>query len=478
MLHLSAQMSRAADPAAVLEAAEDTPLLHDEALQLGPKESAKHGQPAERMRLFQLILLCYARLMEPIAFFCIFPYIAEMVQRNGDLPDSDIGFYSGLLESAFSVTQVMFLMAWGSLADKIGRKPVLVVSLIGMAIGQVLFGMSTTLWQMALFRSLTGIFSSANLVIRTMIAENCTPETRARAFSWYSTSGNIAVFLGPLLGGLVVDPAQQYPDIFSGIKFVEKYPYALSGLLVGFMGLTAAVGSAIFLQETLPSNSTPDKNKDSYPESEQTTYQILTSPHVPRAMLIFGEVMLLAFSCVAIFPIVLYTKVNIGGFGFSTSQSTMYITIQGLSETAWLLLAFPLLHSRVDSMGVVRICSVAFPCAFAAHILMNALLRDESEAAHALSLIFVWILALCVPGVWMAFTAVQLRLNEVSPGPHALGKINSIAELLASLVRAIVPPMISSIFAIGVRDQIFSGYLAWVVLIVFSLPLLGTFLCR
>ncbi|ATY67053.1 Major facilitator superfamily transporter [Cordyceps militaris] len=412
-------MTNTADPAAALEAAEDTPLLHHQ--HLNRDGSAKHGQTAEHARLSQLIVLCYARLMEPIAFFCIFPYMAEMVQRNGDLADADIGFYSGLLESAFSITQVIFLMAWGSLADRIGRKPVLIASLVGMAVGQVLFGMSTTLWQMALFRGLTGVFSSANLVIRTMVGENSTAKTRARAYSWYSTSGNIAVFLGPLLGGLLVDPAKQYPGVFSGIPFVEKYPYALPGLLVGSLGITAAVASAIFLQETLHSALSDEGEEEDYYEDKPTTFQILTCANIPRAMFIFGQVMLLAFSCTAIFPIVLYTKVSIGGFGFSTAQSTMYVAMQGLSETTWLLLVFPLLHARVGSMGVVRLCSVAFPCVFAAHILMNALLRDGSDAASALSSILVWVLKLCVPGVWMAFTAVQLQLNE-------LGEIYSAAH--------------------------------------------------
>ncbi|KAM3454621.1 hypothetical protein MY3296_002862 [Beauveria thailandica] len=351
------------------------------------------------------------------------------------------------------------------------------MSLVGMAIGQVLFGMSTTLWEMALFRSLTGIFSSANLIIRTMIGENCTPEMRARAYSLYSTSGNMAVFLGPLLGGLLVNPAQQYPDTFSDTGPFEKHPFALPGFLVGSMGITAAILSALFLKETLPINST-HQDKYNTTENGPTAYEILKSPNVTREMSIFCQVMILAFSFTAISPVVLHTTVSTGGFGFSTSQSTMYITVQGLSETAWLLLAFPLLHSRVGSMGIVRICSVAFPCVFAAHILMNALLRDQSDAAYALSSILVWILMLCVPGVWMAFTAVQLRLNEISPGPYALGKMNYIAELLASLVRSVAPPVISSIFAMGVRSQICSGYLAWITLVAFSLPLLGTYFCH
>src|SRR6478735_11801603 len=65
----------------------------------------------------QVLLLCYARLTEPIAFFCIFPFIAQMVKANGRLDDSDVGFYSGIIESLFSITQMVVLLFWGRLAD-------------------------------------------------------------------------------------------------------------------------------------------------------------------------------------------------------------------------------------------------------------------------------------------------------------------------------------------------------------------------
>jgi len=77
----------------------------------------------------QILLLCYARLMEPLAFYSIFPYIAQMTQHVGQLPESDIGFYSGLFESLFSAVQATVLIFWGSMADRVGGKTVLVYSL-------------------------------------------------------------------------------------------------------------------------------------------------------------------------------------------------------------------------------------------------------------------------------------------------------------------------------------------------------------
>lgn len=57
------------------------------------------------MPVGQIILLCYASLVDPIAYFAIFPFINEMIFRTGDLDESDVGFWSGLIESLFSVVQ-------------------------------------------------------------------------------------------------------------------------------------------------------------------------------------------------------------------------------------------------------------------------------------------------------------------------------------------------------------------------------------
>jgi hypothetical protein len=61
----------------------------------------------------QIFLLCYAAIVEPIAFFSIFPYINFMIERVGNVEKEDVGFYSGLIESLFSATQMCVMIFWG-----------------------------------------------------------------------------------------------------------------------------------------------------------------------------------------------------------------------------------------------------------------------------------------------------------------------------------------------------------------------------
>jgi MFS family permease len=419
----------------------------------------------------QIFLLSFARMIEPIAFFSIFPFIAQMVQKNGRLPESDVGFYSGLIESLFSATQMVVLIFWGRLADQVGRRPVLLCSLVGLAIGPILFCLATTIPEMIFFRCLAGMFSGSDLIIRTMIAENSTPKTQAKTFGWFSIGGNLGMFLGPVVGGALASPATQYPSLFSGMEFFEQHPYALPGLATGVISLTGALTMALFLKETLP-EETARAQQDGRPSDQQpapgmSLSEIVKAPGVRTVLFLYGHVMLLAYAFTAILPILLYTPVNLGGLGFGPSLISLIMATEAASQALWLLLAFPPLHRRYGTKGVLRACGIAYPLTFAGYILLNQLLRrgDGNNAAMVWFWVACAIESLVGPGVAMSFTAAQLALNDAVPSPQVLGTLNAIALTVSSAVRAVAPGLVSALYAVGVRSRVLDGQSIWVGLI-------------
>jgi hypothetical protein len=64
----------------------------------------------------QIFLLCYTAIVEPIAFFGIFPYITFMIEKVGNVDKKEVGFYSGLIESLFSATQMCVMILWGKVS--------------------------------------------------------------------------------------------------------------------------------------------------------------------------------------------------------------------------------------------------------------------------------------------------------------------------------------------------------------------------
>ncbi|KAI1770037.1 MFS general substrate transporter [Hypoxylon cercidicola] len=435
-----------------------------------PLLAKPEDKPLPKMQIF---FLCYARLIEPIAFFSIFPYINQMVQENGNLDEVDVGFYGGLIESLFSLTQMLVLLLWGRAADRWGRKPVLVLSLVGIAVSTSFFGLSRSIGQMIVLRCLAGVFAGTIVTIRTMIAEHSTPRTQARSFSWFAFSGNLGIFFGPLIGGALADPAHQYPNVFGGVPFFEEYPYALSSIVVGCVGLTAVVTSAVFIDETLPktrkaASGSDDNEANTPPKPAISTLDLLKAPGVGIVLHNYGHAMLLGLAYSAIVPVFWFTTPALGGFGFSPLQISLFLCLTGFGQALWLLLAFPPLQHRFGTNGVLRACGIAYPFFMIIMPLLNLLLVQGTHAAD----IAFWVLTSATlvagTGVSMSFTAVQLALNDVSPSPEILGTLNALALTIVSGLRAFSPILFTSLFAIGIKQHIFWGYLVWLVLTVIA----------
>jgi len=432
----------------------------------------------------QIALLCYARLVEPVAFFSIFPYVSEMAKRNGHLAVEDVGFYAGVIESLFSLTQMLVMVHWGRASDRFGRKPVLVASLVGVTGATAVFGLARSLWQMILFRCLAGVFAGTLVTIRTMIAEHSTQRTQARAFSWFAFSGNMGILLGPLLGGALADPARQYGGVFRRVAFFAAYPYALSSLVVACVGATAALTTALWVDETLapePVRGTPPPPSDPAPDDgergrrpqpappaapDRSARGLLRSPGVATVLYVYGHIMVLAFAFTSILPVWWFTPVALGGFGFEPLQISLLLGVNGAAQAAWLLLVFPPLQHRVGTNGVLRACAYAYPVFFALCPLGNVLLRRGAVAAF-------WALAPPVLalgcGVSMSFTAIQLAVNDVAPSPTLLGMLNALALTGVSGLRAVSPALFSSLYAWGARTQWLAGYAIWVLLVALAL---------
>ncbi|PBP26011.1 major facilitator superfamily transporter [Diplocarpon rosae] len=414
----------------------------------------------------QIFLLCLARLVEPMAFFGIFPFINQMIKETGHLKEADVGFYSGFIESMFSFTQMLLMIQWGRASDRVGRKPVLVFSMAGVAVGTALFGLSKTIWQMVLFRCCAGVFSGTVVTIRAMITENSTPRTQARAFSLFAFSGNMGIFLGPVLGGTLQSPAQQYGGVFERNQFFRNYPYALPTLATGSVGIVTAILCAIWVKETLIKK--PKSGDETEVEAPMSVLEIIRAPDVAYVLFIYGHVMLLGLGYTTVSTLLYYTSIPLGGYGFSPLQISFFLGTVGIAQGIWLLLFFPMLHQKYGTGNILRGCYLAWPFFFAASPLCNFFLRRGWTTAF-------WIVAptfqIAGSGVAMGFTCIQLALNDVSPSPNTLGTLNALALTLVSATRTVGPAIFASMFAFGAHSQVLGGYLIWVVLI--SIALMG-----
>lgn len=93
-----------------------------------------------------------------------------MVQDlNGS--DANASFYAGLLVSAYAFGEVLTAVVWGSISDRIGRKPIVLLGLCGVALSCVMFGMATNYWMALAARLIGGALNGNVAVMQTMLAE-------------------------------------------------------------------------------------------------------------------------------------------------------------------------------------------------------------------------------------------------------------------------------------------------------------------
>jgi len=386
-----------------------------------------------------------------------------MIQHCGVEDETDIGFYSGLIESLFSVVSMCTMLPLGLLADRFGRKPILITSQLGIAICTVLFGLSTTVWQMLLFRCLAGVFSGSVVAVRSMISEISTKKTQARAFSYFSVAGNIGIMLGPFIGGALATPATQYPGVFGDNQFLRAYPYALANMATGAFAFSAMLLTVFFIEETLTSAVGGAK-----PSRPMSTWELVKAPGVAFVLFINSMCALIGIGYTALLTIFWYTQPALGGFGFSPLMMSIWLGVGGGAQALWTLLVLPPMHKRYGTIGLLRYSWSAWPVVFAGWIVGNYFLRWGQDTLFWVFTSILWIWGCSIA---IGYTGAQLALNDIAPSHNTLGVLNALAMTLGSGIRAIAPALFSSEFAVGVKYQIFGGHLAWVTLILLSLGL-------
>lgn len=215
--------------------------------------------PSTPLPVRKIAILLTMRIAEPINFTIIFPFINEMVFSIGATTDqARVGFYAGIIESLFALSQTLTILYWGSLSDRIGRKPVLLMGLTGVACSAVLFGLSKTFWWAVAARALAGATNGNVAIVKSVVGELTDSTNNARAFSLFSLTWTVGCLVGPLLGGYLSKPAEQYPGVFGKEAWAglgglwEEFPFFLPCAVSAMITLCSIVSGALFLEETLP----------------------------------------------------------------------------------------------------------------------------------------------------------------------------------------------------------------------------------
>lgn len=126
----------------------------------------------------------------------------------------------GLLFASYSIMQLIFSPILGRLSDRYGRRPILLISLIGTGIGFLILGFATTLWMLFAGRIIDGISGGNISTAQAYIADITTPENRAKGMGLIGAAFGLGFVFGPAIGGILSRWGIHVPFLFAaGLAF-------------------------------------------------------------------------------------------------------------------------------------------------------------------------------------------------------------------------------------------------------------------
>jgi len=163
--------------------------------------------------------------LDMVGFGMVVPILGRYADRFGAS-----GFEVGLLFTSFSIAQFFFAPIMGRLSDRIGRKPVIIISLLGTAVGSFVTGAAGTLWLLFLGRFLDGASGASVSVAQSAITDIAPPEQRARLLGMLGAAFGVGFVFGPAIGGLAALGGPHVPFYVAGV-------FALCNAVAAFIRL-------------------------------------------------------------------------------------------------------------------------------------------------------------------------------------------------------------------------------------------------
>ncbi len=162
-------------------------------------------------------------ILDIVAMGIIIPVLPPLIEEFAG-SNSDAGWINGVFVALWALMQFVASPVIGSLSDRYGRRPVILLSAGGLAADYVLMAVAPDLWWLALGRIIAGVTSSSFTTVYAYMADITPPEGRAKAYGLIGAAFGGGFILGPLLGGLLGEISPRAPFWFaaglSGVVFV------------------------------------------------------------------------------------------------------------------------------------------------------------------------------------------------------------------------------------------------------------------
>ncbi|KAI5021211.1 hypothetical protein ZWY2020_055056 [Hordeum vulgare] len=308
----------------------------------------------------------------PISF--IYPFLYFMIRDlHVAKTVEDIGFYGGFVGASYMLGRALTSTVWGMVADRIGRKPVIVFGIFSMLVFNTLFGLSTNYWMAITSRFLVGSLTALLGPIRAYTNEICRPEHQAIGMSLDSTSWAVGLIIGPAIGGYLAQPAEKYPMLFPVNSLFGRFPYFLPCLCISIFCFVILI-SCIWLPETLHNHKLDkieDRANGSFiahsASSEELIEQQVKSVPTKNLLKNWPLMSSIVLYCIFCFDDMAYTEIvslwsesdrKYGGLSFSPQDVGQVFAITGGSVVLYQTFIYPQIDKILGPINTSRVATV------------------------------------------------------------------------------------------------------------------------
>lgn len=163
------------------------------------------------------------------------PYIPLYLPELGVIGAADIAYWTGLITSINFISQAATSPFWGNLADRVGRKWMVIRCVVGMGFFSLLLALAGNVYQFVLIRFIMGAVSGVNAAATTLVATNTPEEQMGYSIGLIQTGFMAGTLAGPAIGAVIGElVGYRGSFIFSGIAILLLLPVVLFGVKEDF----------------------------------------------------------------------------------------------------------------------------------------------------------------------------------------------------------------------------------------------------
>ncbi|XP_061351064.1 protein ZINC INDUCED FACILITATOR-LIKE 1-like [Gastrolobium bilobum] len=280
--------------------------------------------------------------------------------------EEDISAYAGYVGSAFMLGRSLTSILWGIIADRYGRKPVVIIGIISVVIFNTLFGLSTSFWMAVIMRFILGGLNGLLGPMRAYATEIFREEYQALGLSTVVAAWGVGLVFGPALGGYLAQPVDKYPHLFPKGSFWDKFPYFLPSFIISAFSLAVAI-SCIWLPETLHNHSESTDNTEALESGKsgadkdnmiQKDESILRNWPLMSSIIVYCVFALHDIAYSEVFSLWAVSPRRLGGLNFTTDDVGNVLAISGLAIIIFQLGLYQSVQNVCGPIVLARIAGV------------------------------------------------------------------------------------------------------------------------